>query len=63
MIKPVKLYLFLSFLLAMAGCQPLSVTGPVLSPPSEPVTASAPADQIQEQTPEINSDKAIEEAP
>ena len=44
----------------MTGCQPLSVTGPVLSPPSEPVTASAPADQIQGQTPEINSDKSIE---
>ncbi|MGB0520827.1 MAG: hypothetical protein ACPHDR_04540 [Candidatus Puniceispirillaceae bacterium] len=62
-IKPVKLCLFLSFLLAMTGCQPLSVTGPVLSPPSEPVTASVPPDQIQGQTPEINSDKAIEEAP
>jgi hypothetical protein len=61
-IKPVKLYLFLSFLLAMAGCQPLSVTGPVLSPPSEPVTASVPPDQIQGQTPEINSDNAIKEA-
>lgn len=62
-IKPVKLCLLLPFLLAMtAGCQPLSVTGPVLSPPSEPVTASAPADQIQGQTPEIKGDNAIEEA-
>ena len=37
----------------------------LLSPPSEPVTASAPADQIQDEkdtnTAEINSDKAIEE--
>ena len=47
----------------MTGCQPLSVTGPVLSPPSEPVTASAPPAQIQGQTPEINSDNAIEETP
>ena len=47
----------------MTGCQPLSVTGPVLSPPSEPVTASVPPDQIQGQTPEINSDKARKEAP
>ena len=49
--------------MAMTGCQPLSVTAPVLSPPSEPVTASVPPDQIQGQTPEINSDKAIEETP
>jgi len=62
-IKPVKLCLFLPLLLAMTGCQPLSLTGPVLSPPSEPVTASAPADQIQRQTPEIKSDNAIEQAP
>jgi len=62
-VKPVNLCLFLSFLLAMTGCQPLSVTGPVLSPPSEPVTASVPPDQIQGQTPEINSDNAIKEAP
>ena len=46
----------------MAGCQPLSVTGP-LSPPSEPVTASVPPDQIQVQTPEINSNNAIDEVP
>ena len=47
----------------MTGCNPLSVTGPVVSTPSEPVTASAPADKIQQQTPEINSYKAIEEVP
>ena len=63
MIKTVKICLFLPFLLAITGCQPLSVTGPVLSPPSEPVTASAPADQIQGQTQEIKSDNTIEEAP
>jgi len=61
-IKPVNLCLSLSFLLAMAGCQPLSVRGPELSPPSEPVTASAPPAKIEGQTPEINSDKAIDEA-
>ena len=61
--KPVKIYLFLPFLLAMTGCQPLSVTGPVLSPPSETVTASVPVNQIQGHTPEINSDNAIEEVP
>ena len=44
----------------MAGCQTLSVTGPILS---EPVTTSASPAQIQLQTLEINSDKAIEEAP
>ena len=47
----------------MAGCQPLSVTGPALSPPSEPVTASAPTAQVQGQTLEINNDKDTKEAP
>ena len=47
----------------MAGCQPLSVTGPVVSPPSETVTASAPTAQIQGQTLEIYNDKAIKKAP
>ena len=41
----------------------LSVTGPVLSAPSETVTASAPTAQIQGQTLEIYNDKAIKKAP
>ena len=47
---------------ALAGCQPVMVNGPVLSPPSEQVAAAPPV-QIREQIPEIKSDSAIKETP